>query len=264
MTAVERLLSRTLVAVTAVAAAALVAGQRHEAASTPTAAVAAASTPRSTGEPTLRVSVRPAALPAASARVPRLTAPVVRVRRPSRPAAPKPVMRVTSKPTPRVSAAELKRTGCDGGSGWVQRRGAYALSTLSYDWKQLGYSIVFLSGRSGITGMTYMRAKRIEIYIRPCARMTRAYLAETIAHEIGHAIDFSRGTDTWHRQWQVARGISLSIPWYGANGVSDFFTPAGDFAETFAAWQVPDGPDDSHWGRPSRAALRSLVPLMLI
>ena len=23
-------------------------------------------------------------------------------------------------------------------------------------------------------------------------------------------------TDAWHRQWQVARHISLSIPWYGA------------------------------------------------
>jgi hypothetical protein len=31
-----------------------------------------------------------------------------------------------------------------------------------------------------------------------------------------------------------ARGIRPNTPWFGCNGCSDFNTPAGDFAETFA------------------------------
>jgi hypothetical protein len=163
-----------------------------------------------------------------------------------------------------VTAAALRATGCDGTSGWVARRGAYALKRLSYDYRPLGYTIVFLPGRRGITGMTYPAQKRIEVYIRSCSKMTVAYLAETIAHEIGHAVDFTRGTESWRRQWQIARHISLSIPWYGRPYATDFSTPAGDFAESFAAWQVPDGPNDSDWGRPTKAQLALLVPLMTI
>jgi hypothetical protein len=218
---------------------------------------------RSTGEPVVRPVVAARAAPKpASATV-------------SRPApakvAPRAVKktRVTSTATSsatasRVSAATLHATGCDGTSGWVARRGAYALKRLSYDYKPLGYTIAFLPGRRGITGMTYPAQKRIEVYIRSCSKMTVAYLAETIAHEIGHAVDFTRGTDAWRRQWQVARHISLSIPWYGRPYATDFATPAGDFAESFAAWQVPDGPNDSEWGRPSKAQLALLVPLMTI
>lgn len=201
---------------------------------------------------------RPAAVKPAARKVaaPR---PVVR-----RPAAPKPVTSTTS--TARATAATVSSyvTGCDATSGWQRRRGLYALRRISYNWKPLGYSIVFMAARRGITGMTYPAQHRIEVYVRSCSRMTTAYLAETIAHEIGHAVDFTRGTDAWHRKWQVARHISLSIPWYGAPYATDFSTPAGDFAETFGAWQVPDGPNDSKWGRPSRAQLILLIPLMRI
>jgi hypothetical protein len=209
-------------------------------------------------------------------RAPALTPPLRRTAPAARVTAPKPAATQAAAPA-QTAATAVRRTrthavatvsgyvtGCDGTSGWVQRRGAYALRRISYSWKPLGYSLVFLPARSGISGMTYPEQRRIEVYVRSCSRMTVAYLAETIAHEIGHAVDFTRGTDSWHRQWQVARHISLSIPWYGTPYATDFSTPAGDFAETFAAWQVPDGPNDSKWGRPTAAQMRLLVPLMTI
>jgi hypothetical protein len=33
------------------------------------------------------------------------------------------------------------------------------------------------------------------------------------------------------------RGIPASTPWFGCSYCSDFATPAGDFAETYAQWQ---------------------------
>lgn len=152
--------------------------------------------------------------------------------------------------------------GCDGTSGWQKRRGAYAMRRITYNWRKTGYTIVFLAARRGLTGMTYPGTRRIEVYVRSCSRMTNAYLAETVAHEIGHAVDFTLGTNAWQRKWQLARHISLSTPWYGAPYAADFATPAGDFAETFGAWQVPDGPNDSTWGRPNAAELALLIPLL--
>lgn len=199
----------------------------------------------------------------------------------AKPAPAKPVVRKAApvaKPTParvtkpRTTATTTRLTaaatassyirGCDGTTGWQARRGAYAMKRITYNWRKTGYTIRFMAARRGITGMTYPANKRIEVYIRSCSKMTNAYLAETIAHEIGHAVDFTLGTNAWQRKWQVARKIPLSTPWYGAPYASDFATPAGDFAESFGAWQVPDGPNDSKWGRPSAAQIKLLIPLM--
>ncbi|MDQ1688705.1 MAG: hypothetical protein QOK42_1680 [Frankiaceae bacterium] len=168
----------------------------------------------------------------------------------------------TTVATSAVTSSYL--TGCDGTSGWQRRRGNYALRRISYNWRALGYSINFMGARAGLSGMTYPSSRRIEVYVRSCSRMTTPYLAETIAHEIGHALDFTRGTTSWHKSWQTARHIPLTMPWYGTPYANDFATPAGDFAESFAAWQVPDGPNDSHWGRPSRAQMLVLIPLFKI
>lgn len=193
--------------------------------------------------------------PAAAVRKPRV-APTA-VKKPTRVPAPARTVTATSAAT---SSSYLR--GCDGTSGWQKRRGAYALKRITYNWRKTGYTIHFMAARRGITGMTYPATRRIEVYIRSCSKMTNAYLAETIAHEIGHSVDFTLGTNAWQRQWQLARHISLSVPWYGAAYASDFATPAGDFAETFGAWQVPDGPNDSKWGRPSAAQIKALIPLL--
>jgi hypothetical protein len=59
-------------------------------------------------------------------------------------------------------------------------------------------------------------------------------LAFDIAHELGHAIDVTYNTAETRRQWMKARGIDPNTPWFGCNRCSDYKTPSGDFAETFA------------------------------
>jgi hypothetical protein len=64
-------------------------------------------------------------------------------------------------------------------------------------------------------------------------------LAHVIAHELGHAVDVTLNDGPDRRRWEDARGLD-SAPWWPGNGATDFSTGAGDFAESFAAWQVGD------------------------
>jgi hypothetical protein len=59
-------------------------------------------------------------------------------------------------------------------------------------------------------------------------------VAYDIAHEIGHVIDLTFNTAQSRREWMELRGIDPSTPWFGCNRCSDYNTPSGDFAETFA------------------------------
>ncbi len=51
------------------------------------------------------------------------------------------------------------------------------------------------------------------------------------------------------RRWLDLRGID-SAPWWPDNRAADFATGAGDFAESFAAWQVGDASFRSELGEP--------------
>src|SRR5262249_33766217 len=86
--------------------------------------------------------------------------------------------------------------------------------------------------RAGFRAMTIPGEHRIEIYARPQDDID--LLAYDIAHEIGHAIDLSYNTPETRRQWMKLRGIDPSTAWFGCDRCSDYNTPAGDFAETFA------------------------------
>jgi hypothetical protein len=88
-------------------------------------------------------------------------------------------------------------------------------------------------------GYTFTNEKRIEIYVRDS--MSEGLLAHVVAHEIGHAVDVSLNTGDERRSWLEARGIPDAQWWPGEGGVSDFKSGAGDFAESFAAWQVGVG-----------------------
>jgi hypothetical protein len=107
-----------------------------------------------------------------------------------------------------------------------------ALDLISIPWQELGYDIVFMPPRAGFRAMTLPVQHRIEVYARPQDDL--ALLAYDIAHEIGHAIDLKYNTAETRKQWMQARGIDPATPWFGCDRCSDYNTPAGDFAETFA------------------------------
>ncbi len=67
--------------------------------------------------------------------------------------------------------------------------------------------------------------------------MSDDLLAHVVAHELGHAVDVSLNTGDDRNTWATARGIA-GVQWWPGDGVTDFSTGAGDFAEAFAVWQI--------------------------
>jgi hypothetical protein len=106
------------------------------------------------------------------------------------------------------------------------------LEMLPIQWQKLGYEIVFMPPRIGFRAMTFPAQHRIEVYARPQDNLDlQAY---DIAHELGHAIDVTYNTAETRKQWMESRRIDPSTPWFGCDRCTDYSTPAGDFAETFA------------------------------
>ena len=137
-----------------------------------------------------------------------------------------------------------------------------ALAMIRYPWKELGVHIAFLGPRGGYLGRTFPQEGRIEMYVRPDESPTR--LAYMLAHELGHMADWRWNTPARRQQWKAARHVPPSMSWFGDafSGGDDLGTPAGDFAETFAFWQL--GPVDykSRLGPPpTPEELAALVPL---
>jgi hypothetical protein len=143
---------------------------------------------------------------------------------------------------------------------WQERRGAQALAFVDYPWQATGFQISFHPARRGYRGMTDLGARRIEVYVRP-GESIRA-LAFTVAHEIAHAVDVTFGSSARRRAWRQLRGLDPHLPWFSCDGCSDFATPAGDYAETFAYWLVgPAGYRSRLAPPPSAAELELLAPL---
>lgn len=119
----------------------------------------------------------------------------------------------------------------------IQALAGPALESVTYPWREQlpGWRIEFVSGASNIAGYTWSREERIEVFVRPGA--TSADLARILAHELGHAVDVSKNDGDERREWLAARNAE-EAPWWPGNGLADFATGAGDFAESFAVWQV--------------------------
>lgn len=158
------------------------------------------------------------------------------------PAAPAAAAPTTTAPTTTVAPTTTAPPPVD-----HVARGEAALAGIGYNWRGNlpGWTITFSPARDGVIGYTYTNEHRIEIFVRD--NISDGLLRHVIAHEIGHAIDVSLNSSGDRERWQDARGIGGS-PWWPGNGVSDYSTGAGDFAESFAAWQVGAGNFRSNLG----------------
>ncbi len=149
------------------------------------------------------------------------------------------VQTAVSRTRPPSLSSESQSPGADAASAHsaAEQQGAAALQRISYDWQTRlpGWTIEFSQQSSGPYGMTFTRDKRIEVYVHP--EQDSEHLAHVIAHELGHAVDVTLNNGDDRRVWQQARGIEDS-DWWPDSGARDFSTGAGDFAESFAAWQL--------------------------
>lgn len=118
-------------------------------------------------------------------------------------------------------------------------RGRAALGRLGYDWRRLGYSLRFLPYAGGRLGTANSKKREITIYVG--RYQSELSLRTTLAHELGHALDFGHGTAQRRDAYREIRGLSRSSPWFPCNRCDDLSSPAGDFAESFAVWLVGPG-----------------------
>lgn len=163
----------------------------------------------------------------------------------------------------RTGSASVSQPRAGTGVGrTVAQRGAAALASLAFPYRDLGYRVVFTAGRSGELGVTNSRDRRITIFVRP--GQTDLSLRATLAHELGHALDFRYGSEDRHRRYREIRGLPGG-QWYPCSRCDDFASPAGDFAEVFAASLVGTGDFRSRLaGPPSPTQLRALAELLTI
>ena len=109
-----------------------------------------------------------------------------------------------------------------------------AMNSLNVDWRTVasGWTITFKKERSGFLGLTYVRERKVEIYVRKDRSVEG--LAHDIAHELGHVADVTAGNDDSRAAYLQARGLAATTPWWTCSGCTDLQVGAGDFAETFA------------------------------
>lgn len=119
-----------------------------------------------------------------------------------------------------------------------QAVGTEALAMITYPWRdRLNVTIAFAGPRAGYraTSTAYSGRNDLVVYIR--STDTPRLVAVNIAHELGHLVDYHRLTDADRKEWLNARGRP-DVTWWACNYCQDYATGSGDFAETFAAWQV--------------------------
>ena len=136
-------------------------------------------------------------------------------------------------------------------SDYPNQVGAQALELIDYPWRDLGWEIVFLPGRPGYLGLAIGEERRIEIFVRPDHDVNE--VAHTLAHELGHAVDITWGSDYRRGEYRRLRGFGPKPTWFGCDECSDYATPAGDFAEVFEYWLLGGGDYRSQLASPPGA-----------
>lgn len=143
--------------------------------------------------------------------------------------------------------------------------GAQSLARIWYPWRELlpNWSLRFLGSQPGFLGRTLWPERVIEVYVRPGQPIDDVAFA--LAHEIGHAVDLEHLDPAARGRWRAGRGIAPHLDWFGASDANDFATPAGDWAECFAAWQTgPTGFQSQLGGLPDDATFDLMADLSLV
>ena len=145
---------------------------------------------------------------------------------------------------------------------YAQSVGEAALAQIDYPIDKLGWSVQFLSGRSGYLGLAIGEERRIEIYVRSTHGVSD--VAHTLAHELGHAVDLTYGSAYRRREYRRLRGFSSDHTWFGCDACTDYATPAGDFAEVFEYWLLGGGDYRSQLaGAPDSTTLEYISTLFV-
>jgi hypothetical protein len=140
----------------------------------------------------------------------------------------------------------------------VQQRVDDALGSLGYPWQELGWGIRFEPYRGGLLGLADPSTRTITVFVKQ--RSTVQQLRVVLAHEIGHALDHRY--EQQRERYREVRGIPAGTPWYPCSRCEDYDSPAGDFAEVFAAWLVGASDFRSRVAPlPDEQQLRELAPL---
>lgn len=165
------------------------------------------------------------------------------------------------RPRARVRAARSSTRRL--GPTTAEQRGRAALATLPYDTGALGYRIVFVPYRGGgVLGTTNRQTRLITVHVR--RGQSELSLRTTLAHELGHALDFEHGTRERRDAYRRIRALP-DVPWFPCDRCDDLSSPAGDFAEVFAVWLAGPGDFRSRLQRPpDRAQLRELDGLFRV
>ena len=165
----------------------------------------------------------------ASAAAPETTTPASEPAATARPVA---TPAVVIAPAP---AAPVVYDTADTAPGWQQRKGEAALAQIGFPWQALGVRIKFMAAKSGYRAGMFPHENLIEVYVRDT--LTVDEIALDIAHELGHAFDWVRMDTASRATFKQIRGYGdRPGAWFACSRCTDFMTPAGDFAETFAYW----------------------------
>lgn len=175
--------------------------------------------------------------------------------------APPPVVAVPT--TPPTTAPTTTAVPAVTAAPSLHDRGAAALALVPFPVERTGYELIFEGHRDGYLGLTSTVNKTITIYIRP-SQSTRE-IAKVIAHEVGHAVDVEFTSETERLLYRQIRGID-GRSWYpDCSGCTDYDSPAGDFAETFAMAMVGDvGFLSTVAARPTPSQIGALATIFTI
>jgi hypothetical protein len=125
----------------------------------------------------------------------------------------------------------------DSGVSEATVRSALRLIRFDYNANFSGWTIQFKAPRTGYLGLTLVKQRTVEIYLR--AGRSAEGIAHDLAHELGHVADVTFNNNDDRAAYLDHRGLAETTPWWTCNSCGDLQVGAGDFAETFAVLVGP-------------------------